>query len=75
LVALGSDMPIYEYKCGRCDNVLEVIQKLSAIPLTECPDCGGSLDKLLSAPNFQFKGSGFYQTDYRRKLKADPESD
>ena len=57
-------MPLYEYKCAQCGEVLEVIQSFSSEPETICPKCGGSLRKLFSAPAIQFKGSGFYKTDY-----------
>lgn len=60
-------MPIYEYKCQGCEARLESIQSMSDPPLTTCPECGGELKKLLSAPAFQFKGSGWYVTDYARK--------
>lgn len=60
-------MPIYEYQCRRCAERLETMQRLSDPPLTECPKCGGELKKLVSAPAFQFKGSGWYVTDYARK--------
>lgn len=57
-------MPLYEYQCQSCGERTEVIQSMSDAPLTECPKCGGALKKLLSAPAIQFKGSGFYKTDY-----------
>lgn len=60
-------MPLYEYQCADCGEVLEVIQRFSEDALTECPECGGRLEKLLSAPAIQFKGSGWYITDYARK--------
>jgi putative FmdB family regulatory protein len=60
-------VPIYEYKCQDCDEQLEALQQVSEPPLTTCPECGGSLKKLLSAPAFQFKGSGWYVTDYAGK--------
>jgi len=60
-------MPIYEYQCDECERVTEALQKLNDPPLSECPHCGGKLRKLLSAPSFQFKGSGWYVTDYARK--------
>lgn len=66
-------MPLYEYKCRQCGYVFETIQKVSDSPLTECPKCGGRLKKLISAPAIQFKGSGFYITDYAREKK--PEKD
>jgi putative FmdB family regulatory protein len=60
-------MPIYEYACAACGRVTEVIQRLDEAPLTVCPECGGAVKKLLSAPAFQFKGEGWYVTDYARK--------
>jgi putative FmdB family regulatory protein len=59
-------MPLYEYKCGRCGKKFEVIQKFSDTPLTVHEECGGPLEKLLSPPALQFKGSGWYVTDYAR---------
>src|ERR1700736_1724742 len=59
-------MPIYEYKCEKCDKVFEVRQKFSDEPLTTHEECGGAVHRLLSAPAFQFKGSGWYATDYAR---------
>lgn len=58
-------MPIYGYQCGRCGHQFEVMQSMSAAPLTDCPECGGELRKLLYPVGVQFKGSGFYTTDYR----------
>jgi len=60
-------VPIYEYKCEACGHQLEALQQISEPPLTKCPECGGALKKLLSAPAFQFKGSGWYVTDYGGK--------
>jgi putative FmdB family regulatory protein len=57
-------MPIYEYQCNECRQRHEVIQKFSDPPLTHCPSCGGEMKKLPSSPAIQFKGSGFYKTDY-----------
>lgn len=57
-------MPLYEYQCQSCGQRTEVIQNLSDAPLAECEKCGGALKKLMSAPAIQFKGSGFYKTDY-----------
>jgi putative FmdB family regulatory protein len=59
-------MPLYEYRCTGCGQRIEVLQHFSDAPLRECPHCGGTLKKLLSAPALQFKGSGFYLTDYGR---------
>jgi putative FmdB family regulatory protein len=56
-------MPIYEYQCNQCKQRLEVIQNLSD-PAARCPSCDVEMRKLLSAPAIQFKGSGFYKTDY-----------
>lgn len=64
-------MPLYEYKCRKCALVHEVIQKVSDPPPAECPECGGRLKKVLSAPAIQFKGSGFYITDYAKKKKLE----
>ncbi|HUI83116.1 MAG TPA: FmdB family zinc ribbon protein [Candidatus Binatia bacterium] len=60
-------MPLYEYQCKQCHSLTERIQKFSDPPLTTCPHCGGELEQLLSAPAVQFKGSGWYVTDYARK--------
>ncbi len=60
------NMPLYEYKCHRCDKVFEVRQKFSDAPLTMHEGCGGEVERLLSAPALQFKGSGWYVTDYGR---------
>ena len=60
-------MPLYEYECDSCGHRFEVIQKFSDEPLTECPKCNGTVRKLLSSPAIQFKGSGWYITDYAKK--------
>ena len=60
-------MPLYEYECDTCGHRFEVIQKFSDDPLTECPKCKGAVRKLLSSPAIQFKGSGWYITDYAKK--------
>src|ERR1051326_7335496 len=67
-------MPTYEYKCDRCDKVFEVRQKFSDEPLTTHEECGGPVHRLLSAPAFQFKGSGWYVTDYARAGASKKES-
>jgi putative FmdB family regulatory protein len=59
-------MPLYEYKCQSCGRVFEVIQKFSDQPLKVHADCGGALERLLSPSVFQFKGTGWYVTDYAR---------
>lgn len=63
-------MPIYEYVCQSCEKKTEVIQRHSEKPLKICPHCGGKLKKAFSAPAIQFKGSGFYITDYARGTNA-----
>ena len=61
-------MPLYEYQCDACGGRIERIRKFSDPPLDEpCPTCGGHLTKLLSSPAIQFKGSGWYITDYAKK--------
>jgi putative FmdB family regulatory protein len=63
-------MPLYEYQCTQCGERLEIIQRLSDPPYSHCPKCGGDMKKLLSAPAIQFKGSGWYKTDYASKPAA-----
>jgi putative FmdB family regulatory protein len=60
-------VPLYEYQCKSCHTKTERIQKFSDPPLTVCPHCGGELEQLISAPTVQFKGAGWYVTDYARK--------
>ena len=61
-------MPLYEYQCDACGARFELIRKFADPPLTVCPTCGAEgVRKLISSPAFQFKGSGFYITDYARK--------
>ena len=63
-------MPIYEYACQKCNHSFDALQKMNADPLTECPECGEpALKKLLSAPNFRLKGSGWYETDFKTSGK------
>ena len=64
-------MPLYEYQCAKCGEKIEVIRSFSDPPLVVCPNCGGELKKLLSSPAFQFKGSGFYLTDYGKSGSAE----
>jgi putative FmdB family regulatory protein len=59
-------MPLYEYKCDNCGEVFEAMQKFSDPPLATHERCGGAVHRLLSAPALQFKGSGWYITDYAR---------
>jgi putative FmdB family regulatory protein len=60
-------MPLYEYQCDACERRFERIQKFSDPLVDTCPTCGGHVRKLLSSPAFQFKGTGFYITDYPKK--------
>lgn len=64
-------MPLYEYQCDVCAHRFEVIQKFSDQPIEICPKCGGAVRKLLSSPAIQFKGSGWYITDYARAGKSE----
>ena len=57
-------MPLYEYKCEKCGERVEIIQRVSDKPYSHCPKCSGDMKKQISAPAIQFKGSGFYKTDY-----------
>ncbi len=59
-------MPIYEYKCQGCGKTFERIRKFSDAPLTVHDECGGSVEQQLTAPAFQFKGTGWYVTDYAK---------
>ena len=63
-------MPLYEYQCKKCHSLTERIQKFSDPPLESCPHCGGEVEQLLSAPAVQFKGSGWYVTDYAKKSSS-----
>ena len=60
-------MPIYEYECKKCGHRFERIQRFSDPLVKKCPECGGKVEQVLSAPAVQFKGSGWYVTDYARK--------
>ena len=63
-------MPIYEYSCKKCGKTIEAIQQFKDAPLKKHQGCGGALTKLVSASGFQFKGTGWYVTDYARKGKG-----
>jgi len=60
-------MPLYEYECKKCGHRFEKIQKFSDKMVKKCPDCGGQVEQMISAPAVQFKGSGWYVTDYAKK--------
>ena len=64
-------MPLYEYECEKCGHRFEKIRKFSDPPLDTCPKCGGVVHKMQSAPAFQFKGTGFYATDYAKGGTSD----
>jgi putative FmdB family regulatory protein len=68
-------MPIYEYECRKCKAHTEAFQKVNDKPLTKCPKCGGRLEKRISAPAIQFKGSGWYVTDYAGKATKGEKSE
>ncbi|HVI10122.1 MAG TPA: zinc ribbon domain-containing protein [Candidatus Binatia bacterium] len=63
-------MPLYEYQCKKCGHRFEKIQKFSDKPVKKCPECGGVVEQVISAPAVQFKGSGWYVTDYAKKSHA-----
>ena len=69
-------MPIYEYQCKSCNHSFELIQKISDSPATQCPSClGNNVEKLISAPGFQLKGTGWYVTDFKdNKKQTTPDS-
>ncbi len=67
-------MPLYEYQCKKCGHRFEKIQKFSDKPVKKCPECGGPVEQTISAPAVQFKGSGWYVTDYARKSSAASDS-
>jgi putative FmdB family regulatory protein len=76
-------MPLYEYQCAQCGERVEILQKISDPPYSHCPKCGAEMKKLISSPAIQFKGSGFYKTDYaspkptesKGESKSDSKSD
>ena len=63
-------MPLYEYQCKKCGHRFEKIQKFSDKMVKKCPDCGGPVEQMISAPAVQFKGSGWYVTDYAKKSSS-----
>lgn len=63
-------MPLYEYECKKCHHRFERIVKYSDRPMKKCPDCGGPVEQTITAPAVQFKGSGWYVTDYAKKSSA-----
>ncbi len=67
-------MPLYEYECKKCHHRFEKIQKFSDPHIKKCPECGGPVEQVISAPAVQFKGSGWYVTDYAKKSSASSDS-
>ena len=67
-------MPLYEYQCTQCGERVEIIQNFSDPPYSQCAKCSGAMKKLMSAPAIQFKGSGWYKTDYASKSSAPKDS-
>jgi putative FmdB family regulatory protein len=68
-------MPLYEYECEKCGHRFEKIQKFSDKMVKKCPECGGRVEQMISAPAVQFKGSGWYVTDYPKKSQERAPSD
>ena len=68
-------MPLYEYECTKCGHRFERIVKFSDAPITKCPKCKGKVEQMVSAPAIQFKGSGWYVTDYAKSGSSRPASD
>lgn len=62
-------MPIYEYQCSKCNEVIEIMQKISEPPPEKCKKCGGKMKKLISNTSFRLLGKGWYATDYKNKPK------
>lgn len=67
-------MPIYEYQCESCEDIIEKFQSLSEDPMTTCPSCSGSLKKLISMSSFQLKGGGWYADGYSSTSSCDKSS-
>lgn len=68
-------MPLYEYACGKCGKHFEKIEKVDGPHLRKCPSCGGRVERLMSPPAIQFKGSGWYVTDYARASRGGEKTD
>jgi len=68
-------MPLYEYECEKCGKRFEKIEKVTAPHVQKCPKCGGKAERLLAPPAIQFKGSGWYVTDYGSKSSKPAEAD
>ncbi len=72
LLVSAVEMPLYEYECEQCGARFEVIQRFSDAPVEKCRVCGGPVHKLISPPAIQFKGTGWYITDYAKKNGSGP---
>ena len=68
-------MPLYEYKCLKCGRKTEKIENVSGPHLKKCPHCGGKVESVITAPSFQFKGAGWYVTDYGGKKSTGADGD
>jgi putative FmdB family regulatory protein len=68
-------MPLYEYECKKCHHRFEKLRKFSDPTLKKCPECGGPIEQLISASTVQFKGSGWYATDYAKKSSTSSSSE
>src|ERR1700680_1476615 len=68
-------MPLYEYECKKCHHRFEKIQKFSDRMVKKCPDCGGPVEQMISAPAVQFKGSGWYVNDYAKNSSSQSPAD
>jgi putative FmdB family regulatory protein len=75
LIKEAFQLPLYEYKCGKCGHQFEKIENISASTIKKCPQCGGKAERMLAAPAIQFKGSGWYVTDYAGKNAGGNKSD
>ncbi len=63
-------MPMYEYKCSSCSHQFELRQKFSDAPVSQCPECGAAVEKMISATAFSLKGNGWFKTGYCPKTEA-----
>jgi putative FmdB family regulatory protein len=71
----GASVPLYEYKCLKCGRNTEKIENVSGPHLKKCPHCGGKVESVITAPSIQFKGAGWYVTDYGGKKSGDGDGD
>jgi len=71
----GASVPLYEYKCLKCDRLTEKIENVSGPHLKKCPHCGGRVESVITAPSFQFKGAGWYVTEYGGKKPGASDGD